>query len=139
MAPGTLQRQARKLDHKISDADVFVRDLVNDDLDQIDELTDDYNEIVRERRDLYVEIAASEDAEERKQLRAKARALTKQTRELDTRMLGLYIEDKTGEPFGDDVLAQVPVRVQTELIKQATEMVHGKDDEGPTPETSATG
>jgi hypothetical protein len=139
MAAGTLKNQTRKLEHKIADGEVFVRDLVNADLDQIDEVTDEYNEVLRARHDLQVEIGDCDDAEERKQLRARARELTKQLRVLDTRMLGLYIEDKTGEPFADEVLADVPVRIQTALIKQSIEMVHGKDDEGPTTETSATG
>lgn len=126
----------RKLHGKIDGREVLVIELVNDDLDKIDELIDEYSELERQRAELAQKINDCDDQDERLQLRAKARELTREMRVLDTRMLGLYVEDKDGNRFDDDVLAKAPVRVQTELIKQATSKVYG-DDEGPTPGTSA--
>jgi chromosome segregation ATPase len=138
MPPGTLQRQTRKLAEKIDGRDVYAKDLVNDDLDQIDELGDEYDELEHQKRDLARQIREAEDADERKQLRAQARDLTRQQRAMDTQMLGLYVEDKDGNPFDTDTLAAVPVRVQTSLMNDASKKIHG-GDEGPTPETSANG
>lgn len=136
MAQGTLRAQARKLTEKIDGQDAYVVDLVNDDLDRIDELGDEYAEL--ERLKLDVDVDGCEDAEERKTLRARVRELSRQQRALDTKMLGLYVEGKDGVRFDEDVLAKVPVRVQTALIKQATGLIYGTD-EGPTPQTSASG
>lgn len=138
MAPGNLQRQTRKLAEKIDGRDVYVKDLLNDDLAQIDEIGDDYDELGRAKKDLTAEIDDTDDVDERKELRARVRELTQQQRALDTKMLGLYVEDKDGEPFDDDILEKVPVRAQTALMKEASEKIYG-GDEGPTPETSANG
>ncbi len=128
----------RRLSDKIDGRDVYVADLVNEDLDAIDEIIDDYDELVRQQGDLAAQVKAAEDPEERKQLRAQAREISREMRVLDTRMLDRYVEDKDGERFGEEMLAGVPVRVQTALMKQATAKVYG-DGEGPTPGTSANG
>lgn len=139
MPPGTLSAAAhaapRKLTDKIDGKDVFVVELVNDDLDQIDELVDEYSELERLKAD--IDVDASNDPDERKQLRAQIRDLTRQQRVLDTQMLGLYVEGKGNEKFPEDVLAKVPVRAQTALLKEAVERIYGAG-EGPTPGTSAS-
>lgn len=134
MPPGTLQRQARKLDEKIDGHDVYHVDLVNDDLDRVDELTDDYAELERQKQD--IDVDDTDTPEERAELRAQVRGLTRRQRALDSQMLGLYVEDKDGNRFDEELLAKVPVRVQTKLIRQATEKIYG-GPEGPTPAASA--
>lgn len=138
MAAGVITKQNRKLAEKIDGHDVYAKDLVNDDLDEIDERMDDYLELQRSIAALEAEVKVCDDADERKDLRAQARALNREARQVDTAMLGLYVEDKTGEPFAVEELAKLPVRVQTALTKQATEKIYGDADEGPTPGTSAS-
>jgi hypothetical protein len=137
MAPGTLTKQNRKLAEKIDGHDVYAKDLVNDDLDVIDERMDDYAELQREIADLEAQVRSCDDKDERNALRAQVRAMTREMRAMDTQMLGLYIEDKLGEPFTPEDLAKLPVRAQTILTRQATEKIYG-DAEGPTPGTSAS-
>jgi hypothetical protein len=136
--PTAAPKLPRKLTEKIDGKDVYVVELLNDDLDQADELTDEYSELERHKTDLDRQIRESDDADERKQLREQAREIAREQRRLDVKMLAVYIEDKDGERFTEDVLARVPVRVQTVLMRQATEKIYG-GGEGPTPGTSATG
>jgi predicted transcriptional regulator len=131
-------RLPRKLTEKIDGKDVYVVELLNDDLDRVDEISDEYAELERHKTDLDQQVRESDDADERKQLREQARQVSRQQRELDVKMLAVYIEDKDGERFTEEVLAQVPVRVQTALMKQATEKTYG-GGEGPTPGTTANG
>lgn len=134
MPPGALQKQVRKLAEKIDGRDVYARDLVNDDMDENDELGDDYAELARLKADLRVQIKEEDDDDARKQLRAQVRDLSREQRVLDVRMLDLYVEDKDGERFGEETLAKTPVRVQTALINQAAKLIYG--DEDPTPGSS---
>jgi hypothetical protein len=135
MPPGALTKTLRKLPEKLDGRDVYATELVNDDLDTLDEMFDEYAELEREKADLDAQIRECEDTDERKELRAKARGLAHDMRQIDLRMLSLYIEDKDGNDFADDVLAKVPVRVQTKLTNSATDLIHGRD-EGPTPGAS---
>lgn len=142
MAAGALQKAAkiagRKLPDQISEQDVFVRDLTNDDLGAVDELTDEYAELETQRAELLKQVEDAETADDRRDLRAQARALAKEGRSMNTRMLGLYIESKDGQPFEQQVLDALPVRVQTSLIRAATEILFPEDR--PTPAgTNATG
>lgn len=137
MAEGTLRRGIRKLTEKIDAGDVFATDLVNDDLARIEELRDDYTELARLKADIARDVKESDDPEERKELRARTRALTRQQRDLDTQMLGLYVEDKDGNRFSEETLARIPVRAQVALFKQATDRIYG-DDEGPTSGANAS-
>jgi hypothetical protein len=137
MPPGTLQKQDRKLSAKINDEDAYLRELVNDDLDEYDEITDEIAELELIRSRLDDEIAASDDADQRKELRLDLRAHTRQQRQLTVRLLGVFVEDKSGERFADDALAKIPLRVQSVLLDEATKRVFGQA-EGPTPGTSAS-
>lgn len=137
MPPGTLTKQVRKLTEKIDGRDVYARDLVNDDLDAIDEITDDWSELQRRMVDLARDIDQSDDPEQRKQLRAQVRELKREQRKLDEQMLSRYVEDNAGEPFAPEAIATTPVRIHTTLISQASKLTHGgSDDEGPTPAAS---
>jgi hypothetical protein len=131
--------EARKLDGEIDGKPVYVRDLVNDDLDENDEIRDQWAEINRQRLDVLADIDESDDPDERRDMRARGRGLARELRTLDTTMLGLYVESADGERYPMDVLEQVPVRVQTALIRQAMEKIYGSDDEGPTPPLSGSG
>jgi hypothetical protein len=133
-ATGPLQRSQRKLKMKLDGKDVYVVDLVNDDLDRMDEIMDEYAELEREKTTLGEKVDECEDDDERKGLRAEVRALTREQRKLDLQILGLYIEDKDGEPFSEEDLAKTPVRVQTALTTEASKKTYGT--EGPTPGTS---
>lgn len=136
MPPGTLTKQARKLTEKIDGNDVFVTDLVNDDLDNLDEMFDEYAELERQISEISAKLAGEDDAGERAKMRAQTRALKHDQRAVDLSMLGLYTEDTDGNDFPVEVLAKVPVRVQTSLTRQATKLIYGSDDEGPTPGSS---
>jgi len=125
----------RKLAESIGDENSYVRDLVNDDLDAIDELTDEYAEVQRQISDLHKQIDDEDDTASRKVLRAEVRALATEIRALDVRMVDAYVEKAGGERFGVDVLTGVPVRVQTLLLKQAASIVNGED---PTTDGNAT-
>lgn len=131
MPDASLKRTAaigkRKLPEKIDGRDVLVRDLVNDDLDAIDELTDEYAELEVQRAFISKQIEQAETVSERQGLRADGRQLAKQARRLNTQMLGLYIETADGESFSEDLLHTVPVRVQTSLIEAATAILFPED------------
>lgn len=126
----------RKLSEKIDGQDVYVAELVNDDYDRRDEILDDFDELERQKADLQREVDDTEAADVRRELRARIRELTKQQRSIDTQMLGIYIEDKDGNPFDQEVLEKTPVRVQNALMTQAAQKIEG-DTEGPTPGSSA--
>jgi hypothetical protein len=141
----TLQAQALKaalrLDGQVGGRGAFARELVNADLDEVDELRDEWAELNQQRAELAERIegtVGAENAEARRRLRGESRDLARQLRAIDTRMLGLYITDEEGGRFDAEVLAGVPVRVQTALIKQATDKIYGAD-EGPTPGANGTG
>lgn len=131
MPEGALQKavktQGRKLPDKIDGQEVLVRDLVNADLDAIDELTDEYEEVERQRSDLRKQIDESDDPKERRELRAEARKLAKQSRDMNTQMLGRYVESKDGQPFEEEALATTPIRVQTLLIQAAAAILFPED------------
>lgn len=134
MPEGSLQKaaktQGRKLPDKIDGQEVLVRDLTNDDLDAIDELTDEYAELEQQRNDLLKEVEAMEcieAADERRELRKQARDLAKQGRLMNTRMLGLYVETKDGQPFDQATLDGLPIRIQTALITAASAILFPED------------
>lgn len=129
---------ARRLDGLIDGKAVYVRDLLNDDLDESDLVRDQYAELVRQRDDVNEEVAACDDADERVALRERGRELSRELRRLDTTMLGLYVESAEGDRYPHDTLERVPVRVQTTLIRQAMEKIYG-GDEGPTTPASGSG
>ncbi len=117
----------RKLTESIGTENTYARDLVNDDLDAIDELTDEYAEIQRQISDLHKQIDDEDDADARKALRLEVRTLASEIRALDVQMVDAYIEKADGERFGAAVLSGIPVRVQTLLLKQAAAIVNGED------------
>lgn len=129
----------RKLDALIDGKPVYVRELVNADLDENDEVRDEYAEITRQRADLVAELDELDDPEERNAKRAEARDLARELRRLDTAMLGLYVETGDGDRYPQETLERVPVRVQTALIRQAMEKIYGGDDEGPTQGANGSG
>lgn len=131
MATGTIREQTRKLTGQIAEQDVFAREMRNADLDEADEAQDEYDELVRQRTDLAAKIEACEDADERRDLRAQARELSRQIRTLDSRILGLYIEASGGTRFTQEELEAAPVRTQTTLMRQAAKFIFG-DSEDPT-------
>lgn len=137
----------RKLTHKIdgntvalqiAEEDVYVTDLVNDDFDAIDKINDEYSELARQADDLSKTIADEDDQDERKKLREQARELKADMRVLDTQMLAVYVEKADGTPFTDDVLQNVPVRVQTALMLAASKKVHDGDEDPTTAGTAST-
>lgn len=69
--PASKVRLPRKLNEKIDDRAVYVRDLVNDDLDRIEELIDDYNELEREADEIRRRLDGASDRDEIKSLRAR--------------------------------------------------------------------
>jgi hypothetical protein len=135
MAPSP--KAPRRLGENIAGREALVAEVTNADLDEIDELQDEYAELSRQQADLERDIDASDDPTERKRLRAQRRDLAKELRILDTRLLGKYIETSDGERFDDETLAAIPVRVQTALMRKAAKIVYG--DVGPTPERTASG
>lgn len=138
---GQALRASLKLNGQVDGRDAYVRELVNADLDEIDELRDEWAELNQQRAEIAERIegtSGTENAETRRGLRAEARGLSRQLRAFDTRMLGLYVTDEAGERFAEEALAAVPVRLQTALIKQATDKIYGAE-EGPTPGANGTG
>lgn len=133
MATGQLQRSSRKLNGKIVGKDVFARDMLNSDLDEADEVQDEYDELVRQRSDLAKRVDDSDDTDERKGLREQLRALSREIRVLDERTLSIYVETSGRERFAAEDIASTPVRMQTMLMAQAAKHVHGGADEVPTP------
>lgn len=127
----------RKLSEKIDGRDVYVADIVNDDLEQLEELNDVNAELQRSKDDLERDIDECDNAEERKELRARAREVSREQRTVGVQMLGIYVEDKDGERFAEETLAATPVRVQTVLLTEATKKIYG--DAGPTPGMSVSG
>jgi hypothetical protein len=128
----------RKLTEKIGDENTYVRDLVNDDLDVIDVLRDEYNEVLSQLGELQDQIDDEDDADARKELRAKSRELVTEARVFDVRMVDAYIEKADGERFGVEVLAATPVRTLTLLLRQANAMTRAEDPEDPTTAGNAT-
>lgn len=138
---GQALRASLKLNGQVDGRDAYVRELVNADLDEIDELRDEWAELNQQREEIARRIEdapGAENAEVRRRSRAEARDLSRQLRAFDTRMLGLYITDDAGERYSEEALAAVPVRLQTLLIKQATDKIYGAE-EGPTPGANGTG
>jgi hypothetical protein len=134
---GPLQKSSRKLDRKIDGRDVYVTQIVNDDLDRVEELTDESDELIHEQQRLREELKELEDADERKEMLAKIRDLSRQRRVFDLQTLAIYVEDKDGAAFDDETLASLPVADQIALITQAAKHIYGTD-EGPTPAVNAT-
>lgn len=138
---GMALRASLKLDGQVDGRDAYVREIVNEDLDKIDELRDEWAELNQQRGEIgerIEETTGAENVETRRGLRGEVRDLSRQLRAFDTQMLGLYITDSEGEQFSEAALAAVPVRLQTALIKQATDKIYGVE-EGPTSGANGTG
>lgn len=156
MAEGSLERSTRRMEgFQIDGRPVFARNITNADLERKDEMDDELSELRLEYRKLVGgdvraddgeivhtpgEVDACEDADERKELRARARALMADIRTRDTLLLRLYVEDENGEPFSDEALKATPFRVLSKLSLKATEYAFGvEDEERPTTAGNASG
>lgn len=157
MTEGNLERQSRRLaPFTIDGRPVFARKITNDDLERKDEMDDEIAELQLlhaklvgrnvtdgdgDRAHLPGEVDDCEDPEERKRIRAEARAIAKKLRDLDALQLRLYVEDENGESFSEDVVKAIPIRDQTRLGHKATSYAFGVEDEDgrPTPARTASG
>ncbi len=137
MAPGALTKQHRKLAEKIDGKDVYAVDITNDDLERIEEISDDHDELGRQAADLSKDIRECEDTDERKRLRGEVRDLLRQQRALDSEALAHLIEDKDGEKLPLEIVAALPVRVQLRLQEQANKLVYGGQEDPTQPASVA--
>jgi hypothetical protein len=147
-----MERDSRRMDgFQIDGRPVFARNITNADLERKDEMDDELAELRLQYRKLVGsdvrtddgeivhtlgEVDDCKDADERKELRARARALMADIRNRDTLLLRLYVEDENGEPFSDEALKATPFRVLTKLSQKATEYAFGVDDEEARPTTA---
>jgi hypothetical protein len=155
MAEGSLERRGRLLESfTIADRPVYARNIVNDDLARKDEMDDELAELRLRHAKLVGhdvidgdgdrvhvpgEVDDCDDPEKRRELRAEARRIAAQMRELDALMLGLYVEDENGELFPDEALKALPFRVRTKLSERASMYAYGVEDEEARPTTGRNG
>ncbi len=137
MAQGPLQKQVRKLAEKVDGKDVYAVDITNDDLERIEEISDDHDELGRQAADLSKQIRECEDTGERQQLRGEVRDLSSRQRALDSEALARLLEDKDGEKFALEIVAALPVRIQLRLQQQANKLVYGGDEDPTQPASVA--
>lgn len=153
--------ESRRLTEEIDGQAVYVRRITNSDLRRKDEMDDEVAELRIEHEALVGrddvkfdddgdvlsvdhtpgEIDELDDPDRRRELRGRARELANQMRQIDARMLGIYVETESGEPFPDEAFDETPVQTLTSLTRQATEWTYGKGDDKarPTDGRSASG
>lgn len=156
MAEGDLRRETRRLaPHMIDGRPVYARVVTNKDLARKDEMDDEIAELrLRyaklagedavgpggERVHVPGDIDECEDVEERKAMRAEARAIAAELRDRDSLLLDVYIVDENGESFPDEVLINTPFRDLNRLSQVAANYAYGVEDsdEGPKPDERPT-